>query len=73
MSLSEFTVRITAEGRIVFDLSGLTPEQIRLHREMAEQMLGPIVAEGTPADPPDPGHVSAAASDAQSERMRGHG
>ncbi|NUP89508.1 MAG: hypothetical protein HUU25_06780 [Candidatus Sumerlaeia bacterium] len=59
MPPGEFTVRVTAKGEIVFDMTGLSQEQIRLTREMAEEMLGKIIAEGAPAEPPPPGHVSA--------------
>jgi hypothetical protein len=72
MSRDDITVRITPEGRIVFDVTGLSQEQIRLQRELAEEMLGPIVEETPPGEPPPPSRVRADADD-EEERLRGRG
>ena len=66
----DFTVRITAKGEIIFDMAGMTQEEIRLSRAMAEEMLGKIIAESAPGEPPPPGHVLAEAED-ERERLRG--
>jgi hypothetical protein len=73
MPSRDFTVRITADGRIIFDMTGLPEDEIRLQRDLAEEMLGRIVAEGTPGDPPDPGHVSAVTPEEERERLRRRG
>jgi hypothetical protein len=71
MAAREITVRITAEGRIVFDLTGMSQEEIRLMRVLAEETLGRIVGEGAPQEPPPPGKVLT--GDSEQERTRGRG
>jgi hypothetical protein len=70
---SDITVRITPDGEIIFDMTGLGQEQIRLTREMAEEMLGRIVAEGPPTEPPPPGRVLAETPEERRLRERGRG
>lgn len=59
MAPREITVRITAEGRIVFDMAGASQEEIRLMRAMAEEVLGRVEAEGPSPEPPPPARVLA--------------
>ncbi len=73
MGPGEFTVRITAEGRIIFDMAGLSQEEIRLQREAVEAMIGKIIAEGSSAEPPAPGHVATHATPESDEEKRVRG
>ncbi len=70
MALREFTVRITREGKIIFDLTGLDQEQIRLHREMAEEVLGRILMEAPSTEPPSSGGALAEVEDRNRLRDR---
>lgn len=72
MGRDDITVRITAEGRIVFDMAGRSQEEIRLQRELAEEMLGPVVEESGPGEPPPPSRVRAD-DEGEDERLRGRG
>lgn len=71
MTQRDFTVRITREGKIVFDVTGFPEHEVRNHREMAEEVFGPILADGGPTDPPDPGRVATSSDDRDAERQRG--
>lgn len=68
MPIRDFKVTITRDGRIVFDMSGHTQEEIRLARDMAEETLGKLLAEAPPGEPPPPGHALAQSPD--EERLR---
>jgi len=69
MPTRDLKVTITREGKIVFDMSGFSQEEIRLAREMAEETLGRVTAEGNPGDPPPPGRARTHADDDE-ERLR---
>lgn len=73
MAQRDFTVRITREGKIVFDVTGFPEHEVRNHREMAEEIFGPILADGGPTDPPDPGRVATTADERDPGRDRQRG
>lgn len=70
MASNEITIRITPEGKVIFDMSRCTQEQIRLHREMAQETLGRIIAEGDAGDAMPPAGVLAEGEDQDRIKQR---